>query len=374
MLCLLTDSACGPSTAQGYLRTRAHRHTKSEPCGHMHTYTRAIRRVQVYVIDVSQSVDLDHPKALDFLREDCQHVNDFFKRAGVATLTVRELFDLVTDPLVTDANRDEVLETLQQVRCRPASLPAVVRLLPPFARTREPCGLLRWPAPSHGSREIAAQLCAAQWKQDRARHDRRAARVQLAASRPLALTAEAEVEEAVFRQAYIPRKLEEVEHFERDAQLLQAGRGQGIYFQAISGLGADGTVAADGVPKVLTDALAALRSGGSDAAAAEGREEDGAATSGDEGVALPAAEDAAVASGGEGGATSDTASSEGGGSDSEDGPNGEWVERAPVDRAALKDARKANKKAVKEERAAKRLDKVPKKVKKRAEKKGSQRK
>ena len=70
----------------------------------------------VYVIDVSQSVDLDHPKALDFLREDCKHVNDFFKRAGVATLTVRELFDLVTDPLVTEANRDAVLETLQEVR------------------------------------------------------------------------------------------------------------------------------------------------------------------------------------------------------------------------------------------------------------------
>lgn len=35
-----------------------------------------------YVIDVSQSVDLDHPHALDFLREDCQHVNEFFQRKG----------------------------------------------------------------------------------------------------------------------------------------------------------------------------------------------------------------------------------------------------------------------------------------------------
>lgn len=200
--------------------------------------------------------------------------------------------------------------------------------------------------------------------------------MQLAASRPLALTAEAEVEEAVFRQAYIPRKLEEVEHFERDAQLLQAGRGQGIYFQAISGLGADGTVAADGVPKVLSDALAALRSGGGDdaVAATEGREEDEAATSADEAGAAAAVEDAVMASAAEGGAMSDTASSDGGGSDSEDGAGGEWLERTPVDRAALKDARKANKKAVKEERAAKRLEKVPKKVKKRAEKKGSQRK
>lgn len=34
---------------------------------------------ELVIIDVSQSVDLDHPKALDFLREDCKHINDFFR-------------------------------------------------------------------------------------------------------------------------------------------------------------------------------------------------------------------------------------------------------------------------------------------------------
>jgi RIO kinase 1 len=29
----------------------------------------------LYIIDVSQSVDLDHPHALDFLREDCLHIS-----------------------------------------------------------------------------------------------------------------------------------------------------------------------------------------------------------------------------------------------------------------------------------------------------------
>ena len=29
----------------------------------------------MYIIDVSQAVDLDHPHALDFLREDCLHVS-----------------------------------------------------------------------------------------------------------------------------------------------------------------------------------------------------------------------------------------------------------------------------------------------------------
>lgn len=35
------------------------------------------------IIDVSQSVDLDHPRCFDFLKEDCKHVNDFFSRHGM---------------------------------------------------------------------------------------------------------------------------------------------------------------------------------------------------------------------------------------------------------------------------------------------------
>lgn len=84
--------------------------------GDLSEYNILYHERQVYIIDVSQSVDLDHPKALDFLREDCKHVNDFFRRAGVAVLSVRELFDWVTDPLVTDETRDSVLDSLQQVR------------------------------------------------------------------------------------------------------------------------------------------------------------------------------------------------------------------------------------------------------------------
>jgi RIO kinase 1 len=41
---------------------------------------------EVWVIDVSQSVEHDHPMALDFLRRDCGNINDFFKRKGLAVL------------------------------------------------------------------------------------------------------------------------------------------------------------------------------------------------------------------------------------------------------------------------------------------------
>jgi RIO-like serine/threonine protein kinase len=83
--------------------------------GDLSEYNLLYHERQVIVIDVSQSVDLDHPKALDFLREDCKHVNDFFRKAGMPTLTLRELFDFITDPLVTEGNRDAVLNVLQQV-------------------------------------------------------------------------------------------------------------------------------------------------------------------------------------------------------------------------------------------------------------------
>lgn len=34
-----------------------------------------VEQGHLYIIDVSQAVDLDHPHALDFLREDCVHVS-----------------------------------------------------------------------------------------------------------------------------------------------------------------------------------------------------------------------------------------------------------------------------------------------------------
>ncbi|KAK3040664.1 hypothetical protein RJ639_026985 [Escallonia herrerae] len=61
----------------------------------------------LYIIDVSQSVDLDHPHALDFLREDCVHVSDFFKKHGVAVMTIRELFDFIAQQKVL-ARGDEI--------------------------------------------------------------------------------------------------------------------------------------------------------------------------------------------------------------------------------------------------------------------------
>ncbi|KAF3327685.1 Serine/threonine-protein kinase RIO1 [Carex littledalei] len=68
----------------------------------------------LYIIDVSQSVDLDHPSALEFLKEDCLHVTDFFTKHGVVGMSVMELFDFVIDPTISDESVDEYLEKAQQ--------------------------------------------------------------------------------------------------------------------------------------------------------------------------------------------------------------------------------------------------------------------
>ena len=38
---------------------------------------------RLFIIDVSQSVDLDHPRCFDFLREDLLHVSAFFSKKGM---------------------------------------------------------------------------------------------------------------------------------------------------------------------------------------------------------------------------------------------------------------------------------------------------
>jgi len=70
---------------------------------------------EIYVIDVSQSVEHDHPHSLEFLRKDCENINDFFKKKNVAVMTVQELFNFVTDPTVTDVNLDDYLDRAMEI-------------------------------------------------------------------------------------------------------------------------------------------------------------------------------------------------------------------------------------------------------------------
>ena len=44
------------------------------------------------MIDVSQAVEHDHPRALDFLRRDIKNINDFFKKKGVHIFKSKTIF------------------------------------------------------------------------------------------------------------------------------------------------------------------------------------------------------------------------------------------------------------------------------------------
>ena len=131
---------------------------------------------KVYVIDVSQSVEHDHPHALEFLRKDCTNVTEFFRKNGVCVMTVRELFNFVTDPSITDDNIDDYLDKAQAV------------------------------ASSRGSSKE---------------------------------TPEEVVNEEVFKKAFIPRTLEQVTNFESDSEKAKEGQMDEILYQTVTGLKPD---------------------------------------------------------------------------------------------------------------------------------------
>ena len=71
---------------------------------------------KLWLIDVSQSVEHDHPRSLEFLRMDIKNVNDFFGRQGVDTLPEKLVFGFVTaaqgpeDPEAMDTSIQKLYE------------------------------------------------------------------------------------------------------------------------------------------------------------------------------------------------------------------------------------------------------------------------
>lgn len=202
---------------------------------------------RLYVIDVSQSVEHDHPRSLEFLRMDIKNVSDFFKRKGVDTISERSVFGFVTASS-GGVEGEEMKETIAKMY------------------------------------EVKAQAGENEDQQ---------------------------VEDEVFRQQYIPQTLREVYDIERDAEQLKQDGGEELVYQ---------------------DLLAAQpKANGDDA--------------------------------------HDTANEQTEGSDLEDDdddPGKDEFEKGPPrgKRFEDKDAKKAHKLAVKEEKREKRKDKLPKHLKK----------
>ena len=86
----------------------------------------------VWVIDVAQSVPYNHRNATVFLRRDCQTITAFFRKKCPAdipgVLTLRELFDYVTDPAIRpEAEGPRLNSLLQRAAARGTALPEDLR-------------------------------------------------------------------------------------------------------------------------------------------------------------------------------------------------------------------------------------------------------
>jgi RIO kinase 1 len=125
---------------------------------------------KLFIIDVSQSVEHDHPRSLEFLRMDIKNVSDFFRRKNVDVLSEQTLFSFIT-------THDNIQE------------PALSQSLEKLFVDR--------PAEKEGDKAVAEQ----------------------------------EIENEVFRKQYIPQTLDQVYDFERDAGRVQKGERDDLVYR-----------------------------------------------------------------------------------------------------------------------------------------------
>jgi len=91
-------------------------HTCKLVHGDLSEYNMLYHLGDAYIIDVSQSVEHDHPHALEFLRKDLFNVTEFFRKLEVAVLGLKELFDWVVDTREDWEARLDQLEVIASSR------------------------------------------------------------------------------------------------------------------------------------------------------------------------------------------------------------------------------------------------------------------
>ncbi|KAK7204273.1 RIO1 family-domain-containing protein [Myxozyma melibiosi] len=132
---------------------------------------------QLVIIDVSQSVEHDHPHSLEFLRMDIKNTNDFFQKRGVNVFSERQFFNIVMN---TTNPEDFEISKLTAILAATEPLPDVV-------------------AEGQGS------------------------------------------DDAVFREMYIPQTLEQVYDIERDVAKISLGEGEDLVYKDLVNINGDGT-------------------------------------------------------------------------------------------------------------------------------------
>lgn len=105
-----------------YMELLGHMRIMYQTCHLVHAdlseYNILYHKERLYIIDVSQSVEHDHPRSLEFLRMDIKNVSDFFRRKNVMTLPERTVFNFVISPEgPTDitAGNEEMINAIEKL-------------------------------------------------------------------------------------------------------------------------------------------------------------------------------------------------------------------------------------------------------------------
>ncbi|KAJ7784514.1 RIO1-domain-containing protein [Mycena metata] len=309
---VLPDAAAAPLYAELLLALRTLFHRCRLVHADLSEYNILYHAEHLYIIDVSQSVEHDHPSAFDFLRNDLKNAEDFFARRGVRCLGLRRAFEFVTREQLPEVGEDEL---------------AAIALAPP-AEESTPAESI--PTPSKSA--LATERPPAAEETLDSRYAAAVLRRWLAEDAPPEDEARDGQEDAVFLRAHIPRSLNEVFDPERDAAALARGDDRGLVYADALGL----------VPRVRFEGVQEEAENKVDGGEDNGSDSDGEGTDDEDGV----------------------------GSD-EDGEEGTFEERKPRGhRHEDRDAKKERKKAVKAEAKERRKHKMPKAEKKRSVKKG----
>ncbi|CAI7648364.1 unnamed protein product [Penicillium discolor] len=81
-------------------------------------YNILYHKERLYIIDVSQSVEHDHPRSLEFLRMDIKNVSDFFRRKNILTLPERTVFQFIIapeGPVDVTAGNEEMTSAIEKL-------------------------------------------------------------------------------------------------------------------------------------------------------------------------------------------------------------------------------------------------------------------
>eukprot|EP00965_Chrysotila_dentata_P015762 521632-Pleurochrysis_carterae.AAC.1 len=183
-----------------------------------HPYSRNLPRLtrfvrfksKVYVIDVSQAVEHDHPNALVFLRKDCENTISFFRRASVESMpSLQQLFNFVTNPRkpTFECMHDDVFNGTKSPFADSTNSSAADGM---NARASKD-GTVGVPPDAAVTSETGAAVAATAAEEETAKLAEEEA------------DAEAQVRERVFAQMHIPRTLAELPIKQMERELANGG-------------------------------------------------------------------------------------------------------------------------------------------------------